>query len=92
MSVDSICSTRGRIPTAGDAVKGRVYAAGVKPAELAAAIGYSRAAVSLAMSGRLRTPTLQYDIYCAFCRLTGTDYGALPIQEFWGTLYRRRTL
>jgi transcriptional regulator with XRE-family HTH domain len=79
-----------RIPRPGCAVKARIYAAGLSLTEIAQAARISRPSLSNYLAGYRATFEIQYDIYLAFCRLSGTDLKALSISEFWGSLYRRR--
>jgi transcriptional regulator with XRE-family HTH domain len=90
MNEQHISTRSARITPPGYLVKARVYAAGIRLIDLAQEAHVSKSSLSGYLAGRQSVPEIQYDIYLAFCRLTGTDFKALSISEFWGSLYRRR--
>lgn len=87
MSVHGMNSRVLVTPRPGDAVKARIVATGVRLCDLATAAGVSRQTISNCIHGLARRPETQYDIYCAFVRLSGS--GA-TIYEFWGPLFHGR--
>jgi len=74
-------------PTAGNAVKARIIAAGLTCTALAAEAGIKKNTLSHYIGGVSADPETQMDIWIAFRRLTGS---AIGMDEFWGPLYRRR--
>jgi transcriptional regulator with XRE-family HTH domain len=74
------------VPAPGHAVKGRIYAAGLTMADLAAAAKVSRPTLSDHVRGRRRSRLVQLDVWMAFRRLTGST---VTLQEFWGPLFGR---
>lgn len=82
--------TRKTSPTlssTGAAVKGRIVTAGVKLSDLAAAAGIRPNTLSNYLSGRLRRGAVQFEIWKAFRRLTGSR---ITLLEFWGVPHGKK--
>ena len=75
------------LPTPGSLVKGRIIGAGIPLNKLAAEAKIKKNTLSNYISGRLRRPGTQFDIWFAFRRLTGSE---ITMDAFWGTLLTRR--
>jgi len=71
------------VPTAGQGVKGRIIAAGLKLEVLAKASGIAPSTLSNYLAGDLRDRDTQHDVWFAFRGLTGQE---LSISDFWGSL------
>ncbi len=78
---------RGILVRDGQAVKGKIYAAGLTPLKVANRAGIARSTLSDYFAGRRRNPETQALILKAFNHLTGLRNTML---EFWGSLARRR--
>jgi len=75
------------VPTAGDAVKGRIVAAGVPLSDLARAAGIAPNTLTNYLNGRLTSYTVQYDIWFAFRAFSSQE---ISMREFWGSLFAER--
>ena len=84
MNQSQTTSPRRRIvPTAGQRVKGRIIAAGLKLEDLARAAGIAPSTLSCYLTGYRSDRTTQHEIWFAFRAMTGIE---ISMVEFWGSL------